>query len=84
MLPLTDGGGDAGDFWVRLNEPGVTAADLDRIGGQLYVLSGRALGMVFLSTIAQPVGGGLDRVDLHSHVTATLAEFGLTATTSDR
>ena len=32
-------------------------ADLDRIGGQLYVLSGRALGAVFLSIVARPVGG---------------------------
>lgn len=81
-VPRLDGG-DADDFWVRLNEPGVTAADLDRIGGQLYVLSGRALGTVFLSTIAQPLGGGLSRDDLYRHVTATLAEFGLTGASSE-
>lgn len=74
-------GGDPDDLWVRLNEVGQTAADLDRIGGQLYVLSWRILGSVFLSIIAQPVGGGLDRDELHGHAAATLAEFGLTATT---
>jgi len=71
-------GGDPDDFWVRLGEPGQTAADLDRIGGLLYVLSGRAVGRVYLSVAARPVGGGLDRAALHEHVTATLADFGLT------
>lgn len=70
-------GGEPDDLWVRLNEPGTVPADLDRIGGQLYVLSGRALGAVFLSTVAYPVGGGLDRQDLHRQVQATLDEFGL-------
>lgn len=71
-------GGDADDLWVRLNELGQTPADLDRIGGQLYVLSGRALGAVFLSIVAQPVGGGLDRAELRRLVEATLADFDLT------
>lgn len=82
-VPRLDGQ-DPDDFWVRLNEPGLTPDDLDRIGGQLYVLSGRAIGEVFLSTVAQPVGGGLDRGELHHHVAATLAEFGLTASTVTR
>ncbi|MET1131880.1 MAG: hypothetical protein ABWX60_00490 [Aeromicrobium sp.] len=71
-------GAEPDDFWVRLGEPGQTAADLDRIGGLLYVLSGRALGRVYLSVAARPVGGGLDREALHGLVEATLAEFGLT------
>ena len=71
-------GRDSTDFWVRLIEPGQGPADLDRIGGQLYVLSGRALGNVFLSIVARPVGGGLDSDRLHRHVADTLAEFGLT------
>lgn len=71
-------GAAADDLWVRLVEPGVTASGLDRIGGQCYVLSGRALGAVFLSTIARPVGGGLDRATLLTQVTAVLDEFGLT------
>lgn len=75
-VPRIDGA-DADDLWVRLNEPGTVPADLDRIGGQLYVLSGRALDTVFLSTVARPVGGGLDRDQLHAHVAAVLAEFGL-------
>ena len=78
-VPRIDGG-DPDDFWVRLNEVGVVPADLDRIGGQLYVLSGRALGTVFLSTVAWPVGGGLDCDELHGLVAATLAEFDLKAT----
>ena len=77
-------GGDPENLWVRLNELGQTPADLDRIGGQLYVLSWRALGAVFLSIVAQPVGGGLGRDDLYPLVAATLADFGLTATSVTR
>ncbi|MGB2915325.1 MAG: hypothetical protein WBB83_01945, partial [Candidatus Microthrix parvicella] len=77
-------GRDSNDFWVRLIEPGQGPADLDRIGGQLYVLSGRALGNVFLSIVARPVGGGLDSDRLHRHVANTLAEFGLSPTTVTR
>ena len=78
-VPRIDGG-DPDNFWVRLNELGQVPADLDRIGGQLYVLSWRALGAVFLSIVAEPVGGGLDSDELHRLVTATLAELDLTAT----
>ena len=77
-------GRDSSDFWVRLIEPGQGPADLNRIGGQLYVLSGRALGNVFLSIVARPVGGGLDDDELHRHVAATLAEFGLSPTAVTR
>ncbi|MTB88690.1 hypothetical protein H9L21_13060 [Aeromicrobium senzhongii] len=66
------------DFWVRSAEPGQTAAELDRLGGKLYVLAGGALDAVYLSVIAHPVGGGLDRPELHDHVAATLTDFGLT------
>ena len=77
-------GGDPDNLWVRLNELGQTADDLDRIGGQLYVLSWRTLGSVFLSIVAQPVGGGLDSDELHRLIAATLEEFGLTATSVTR
>ena len=82
-VPRIDGG-EPDDFWVRLNEVDVTPADLDRIGGQLYVLSGRALGTVFLSTVAWPVGGGLDCDELHGLVADVLAEFDLKATSVTR
>ncbi|GAA3542717.1 hypothetical protein AFL01nite_10080 [Aeromicrobium flavum] len=72
-------GADPDDFWVRSAEPGQTAAELDRLGGKLYVLAGTALGAVYLSVVAHPVGGGLGREQLHEHVAATLADFGLTA-----
>ncbi|MFS0886554.1 hypothetical protein [Aeromicrobium sp. 179-A 4D2 NHS] len=72
-------GADPDDFWVRLAEPGQSVADLDRIGGQLYVLSGRALGRVYLSVAAHRVGVALDRGGLHAHVAAALADLGLTA-----
>ena len=71
-------GAEPDDFFVRLAEPGQSEADLDRIGGQLYVLSGRALDRVYLSVAAHRVGGGLDPEQLHRHVRDTLAELGLT------
>ncbi|MCL3838584.1 hypothetical protein [Aeromicrobium duanguangcaii] len=77
-------GGTPVDFWVRSAEPGQTAAELDRLGGKLYVLAGGALEAVYLSVIAHPVGGGLDRPGLHDHVAATLADFGLTPSSVTR
>lgn len=71
-------GAEPDDFWVRLAEPGQSEADLDRIGGQLYVLSGRALGRVYLSVAAHRVADTLDRDRLREHVLDTLAQFGLT------
>lgn len=70
-------GRDPDDFWVRMAEPGRTAAGLDRIGGQVYVLSGHALGRVYVSVMAWPVGGGLEAPGLRDVVIGTLAEFGL-------
>jgi diacylglycerol O-acyltransferase len=77
-------GADPDDFWARSAEPGQTAAELDRLGGKLYVLSGRALDAVYLSVVAHPVGGGLTREHLNQHVTTTLHDFGLTAATVTR
>ncbi|QBX54589.1 hypothetical protein EXE58_03285 [Nocardioides seonyuensis] len=70
-------GADPDDFWVRSAEPGQTAAELDRLGGKVYVLAGRALDAVYLSVVAHPVGGGLLSEQLHEHVTEVLADFGL-------
>ncbi len=77
-------GRDADDFWVRLNEVDVEASDLDRIGGQLYLLSGRCLGRVFLSVVGYPVGGRLDSAELGHLLDEVLADFGLTAALAAR
>lgn len=77
-------GGDPDNVWVRLNELGQTADDLDRIGGVLYVLSWRTLGAVYLSVIARPVGGGLEQDELHEIVADTLGEFDLIGTSITR
>ena len=76
-------GADPDAFWVRSAEPGQTAAELDRLGGKVYVLAGRALDTVYLSVVAHPVGGGLEREELHEHVTEVLAELGLTSSWSE-
>jgi hypothetical protein len=77
-------GGDPDNVWVRLNELGQTADDLDRIGGVLYVLSWRTLGAVYLSVIARPVGGGLEQDERHEIVADTLGEFDLIGTSITR
>jgi diacylglycerol O-acyltransferase len=71
-------GADASAMWARLKEPGLSAADLDRIGGQTYVLSGRILGHVFLSTVAHVPGESLETAELHRLVSDVLAAFDLT------
>lgn len=70
-------GADADCMSARLNEPGATADDLDRIGGQAYVLSGRILGRVFLSAMAHEPGRNLTTADVRAMLDDVLAGFGL-------
>ncbi len=50
-------GTDADYASGRLIEPGITTGTLERIGGQLFVASGRILGKVFLTVVAYRPGG---------------------------
>ncbi len=71
-------GQDANYFTARLVEPGMVPADFERIGGSAYVLSGRILGRVFLTTNAYQQGAALSQAQLARFVDEALAQFGLT------
>jgi hypothetical protein len=72
-------GTDADYACGRLIEPGVTKGALDRIGGQLFVASGRAPSSVFLTVVAYRPNHSNSPKELREIVSRTLAEFDLTA-----
>lgn len=72
-------GTDADYAYGRLIEPGVTKGALDRIGGQLFVASGRAPSGVFLTVVAYRPNHSNSPKELREIVSRTLAEFDLTA-----
>jgi hypothetical protein len=72
-------GTDADYAYGRLIEPGITKDILERIGGQLFVASGRAPGKVFITVVAYRPGGTNSPAELRALVSETLAEFRLSA-----
>lgn len=70
-------GSDASYFAARVVEPGMEPADYDRIGGSLYVLSGRLLGRIFLSANVYKVGAALTDAEVQAEIDSVLAQFGL-------
>jgi hypothetical protein len=74
-------GSDADYTYGRLIEPGISKRALDGIGGQLFVVSGRTPGKVFISVVAYRPGGPNSPESLRELVADTFAEFGLTAET---
>lgn len=63
----------------RLVEPGINKRILERMGGQLFVVSGRSPGRVWLSVNAYLLDRTNTRDALREDVLRTLDEFGLTA-----
>ena len=63
----------------RLIEPGASARALERIGGQLFVASGRVHGKIFLAINAYLAGRTNSQAALREDVSRTFDEFGLTA-----
>lgn len=77
-------GTDADHFAMKSLYPGVTGATMQRTNGVLALLSGRANSRVFVSVLAyQPGGDNSDDV-LRQHISDTLSDFSLTATTGWR
>jgi hypothetical protein len=72
-------GTDADYMNGRLVEPGVTKRTLERIGGQLFVASGRVHGKVFFSVTAYQPGRTNTQDWLREMTLLTLDEFGLKA-----
>lgn len=72
-------GSDADYAYGRLIEPGIPKATLERIGGQLFVASGRIAGKVFITVVAYRPGRSNSPDELRKMVSRTFAEFDLTA-----
>jgi hypothetical protein len=71
-------GTDADSIAFRLLEPQITNRILDRMGGYLYLASGRVHGQIFVTAAAWTVGGVNTKESLRDSVRQALAEFGLT------
>ncbi|MDM4141531.1 MULTISPECIES: hypothetical protein [Mycobacterium] len=77
-------GSDADHFAMKSLYPGVTRATMQRTNGVLALLSGRVHGQVFVSVLSyQPGRPNSDEV-LRQHISSTLSDFSLTATTGWR
>ena len=81
MPPATNrpDGTDADYASGRLIEPGINQRALERMGGQLFIASGRVHGKLFLAVNAHLAGRTNSQAALCEDVSRTLEEFGLTA-----
>lgn len=70
-------GTDADYLSARQIESRITADVLDRMGGMLFLASGRVHGRVFLTVSAWRVGGPNGREALAEQAAGVLAEFGM-------
>jgi hypothetical protein len=62
-----------------LVEPGISKATLERIGGQLFVVSGQAHGKVWVTVNAYLSGRTNSQDALREDLSRTFAEFNLIA-----
>lgn len=72
-------GTDADYLHGRFIEPGINKRTLERIGGQLYVLSGRVHGKVWIAVNAYLSGRTNSQDALREDLSRTFAEFNVTA-----
>ena len=72
-------GSDADYASGRLIEPGINKRTLERVGGQLFVVSGRGPGKIWFSINAYLAGRTNSQDALHEVTSETFAEFDLTA-----
>jgi len=81
MVPASNrpDGTDADYMSARLVEPGVTRRTLERIGGQLFVASGRVHGKLSFSVTAYQPGRTNTQEALRELILRTLDEFGVGA-----
>lgn len=77
-------GTDADYFAMNCRYPGITQATLNRIGGRLQLLSGRARGRVFISVLAYQPGRANSDDELQRDLLSALGEFSLACTTWGR
>jgi len=62
-----------------LIEPGISKRTLERVGGQLFLVSGRGHGKLWICINAYLAGRTNSQDALREDTERTLAEFGLTA-----
>jgi hypothetical protein len=72
-------GTDADYTYGRLIEPHIHKGALERIGGQLFVASGRAPRRFLVAVVAYRAGGENSQEELPEMVSRTFDEFDLTA-----
>jgi hypothetical protein len=72
-------GTDADYSYGRLVEPGINKRTLESMGGQLYVVSGRIHGRVWIAVNAYLSGRTNSEAALREDLSRTFAEFNLTA-----
>lgn len=72
-------GTDADHFFGRLIEPGVNRRTLERMGGQLFLVSGQIHGKIFMSVHAYLAGRTNSQDALREATSGTFAEFDLVA-----
>ena len=72
-------GSDADYASGRLIEPGISRRALERMGGQLFVVSGRGAGKIWIAVNAYLPGRPNSQDALREDVLRTFGEFGLTA-----
>jgi hypothetical protein len=70
-------GTDADYITIRMLEPKVTTAVLDRMGGLLFLVSGRVHGRVFVTVASWVVGATNTREALRDSVRQALADMQL-------
>lgn len=73
-------GTDADHLSIRLMWDGVKKATMDRLGGKLFLLSGRVHGKLFIAITACPIDQEITIDDLRKAVLSTFGEFDLAAT----
>ncbi len=71
-------GSDADHLTVRMLEPKITTKVLDRLGGLLFLGSGRVHGQVFVAVGCWVIGGMNTRDALRESVRQALADTQLT------
>lgn len=77
-------GREADYFAMRSVYPGVTSATMHRTNGALALLSGRVHGQVFVSVLSYQPARPNSNEALRQHISSTLSDFSLTATTGWR
>lgn len=72
-----DGSTDADRVWVRMVEPGITSATLERMGGHLFVMSCRTKTSVSVTFTAWTPGAADNRALLTAAVSQAVADLDL-------